>query len=492
MSVTRLQDNSELFPAYCLVLLERGLGALRRRNLEEAGQLIELAWQGAVRLPREDTEGLIPLAMCCRVLLEDRRGNAIESRELRGKALPLVDEISAAKQDAPFLNMLAGVLADLGEHRRAAGFYEQAVERVLALGKPLVVAELLEKEGVCYSRCGLKEHAAVVLRAAVKILRDYPGEPLMPAVLISLGNALRKSAPEEAEELYKEAAGIYEGKAQLESAAAPWVNLGILCSEQGRHAEAVAYHERVLKVREGRAGVAPARVASVLNNLACARRRMGELDEALRLVDRALAMKVDDAAVVASMHGTRGQILHDAGRDAEAVEWLRKSAEDRRKSGSPNLEALEENLGFEIECLRRLGRDDEARAAEEERERVRAAMEEAPRAGVDLGGMKADAAGAVLIELAFGTRPGGRYSPEDAKVVAEQLGAVVAERGFGSYAGRVTIPESVTLLFHGDDAEALFAAMRQYVGDHAIFEGATVTVRQDKTVRQVVISQRVN
>lgn len=492
MSSTTPFDRSELLPGYCLVLLERGLGALRRKKLAEAGPLLELAWQGALRLPREDTEALLPLAMCCRGLLEERRGNAIESAELRGRAMPLVDGITAEKQDAPFLNMLAGVLAELGEHRRAAGFYERAVERMVEMGKPLVAAELLEKEGVCYSRCGLKEHAAVVLRAALKILREYPGEPLMPSVLLSLGNALRKSAPAEAESLYKEAAGIYEGKAQLDSAAPAWANLGVLCSEQGRHAEALSYHERVLKLREGRVGVPPARVASVLNNMACARRRMGELDEALRLVDQALAMKVEDAALVPSMQGTRGQILHDAGRDAEAVEWLWKSAEDRRKKGSPNLEALTENLGFEIACLKRLGRAREAMEAEAELSRLRQAMAETPQAGVDLSGLKADAQDAVLVELAFGTRPGGRYSPDDAKVAAEQLGSIVAERGVGNYAGRVTIPESVTLLFHGEDAEALFTAMEQFMGDHRLFEGATVTVRQGKTVRQAVIAQRVN
>ena len=110
----------------------------------------------------------------------------------------------------------------------------------------------------------------------------------------------------------------------------------------------------------------------------------------------------------------------------------------------------------------------------------------------DLGRLKPDAQGAVLVELAFGTRPGGKYGPDDAKVAAEQLGSIVAERGVGNYAGRVTIPESVTLLFHGADAEALFAAMGQFVADHSLFEGATVTMRQGKTVRQVMIAQRVN
>lgn len=486
------ETKKDLLPSYCLVLLERGLEKLRKRDLDAAQQLLELAWQGAQKLPREDTEGLLPLAMCCRALMEERRGNPIEATELRAKALPLVKAVALEKQGAPFLNMMGSVLAELGEHLCAIPFYERAVELMVEKNLPLVAAELLEREGVCYARSGLKEHAAVLLRAALKILREYPGEPRLASLLISLGNALRRSAPDEAELLYKEAAGIYEGKAQLESAAAPWVNLGILCSEQGRHAEAIAYYERVLKVREGSAGTPPARIASLLNNMACARRRMGEFDEALRLVDRALAMRLDDSLLFAAMYGTRGQILHDAARHEEAVEWLRKSSAERRKKGSPDLDALEEDLEFEIDSLKRLGRVREAIEAEVELRRMREAAEAAPRASVDVGAMKADAAGAVLIELAFGTRPGSRYSVEDAKVVSEQLGAVMAEKAAAKYAGRVAIPESVTLLFLGDDAEAMYGAMGKFLEDHRIFEGATVSIRQGKSLRQVVMAQRVN
>lgn len=493
MNPANPEKNEELFPSYCLVLLERGLEKLRRRDLAVAGQLFELAWQGTQRLPREETQGLLPLALCCRALLEDRRGNPIEAAEQRARAMPLVEAIPLETEEAPFLNLLAGVLADLGEHLRAIRFYERAIELMVEKNLPLVAAELLQREGICYSRSGLMEHASVPLRAALKILRDYPGEPLMPGVLISLGNALRKSAPEEAERLYKEAAGIYEAKMQLESAAAPWVNLGILCSEQGRHVESIAYYERVLKMREGRPGTPPARVASLLNNLACARRRMGETDEALRLVDRALAMgKMEDASLVASMYGTRGQILHSAGRDEEAVEWLRKSAEERHKTGSPNLDALEENLRFEIESLKRLGRVREAIEAETKLNRMREKEQATPQANLNLAAMKTDAQGAVLIELAFGSRPGNRYSAEDVKVVAQQLGTTLAEKDLGKYAGRVAIPESVTLLYHGENAEAMHQAMAQFLEDHNIFEGATVSIRQGQTLRQEIVAQRVN
>lgn len=486
------ETSKELLPSYCLVLLERGLEKLRQRELTAAGQLFELAWQGAQKLPREVTEGLLPLAMCCRALLEERKGNPIEAAGLRTRAVPLLDGIPLDKQDAPFLYMLGSVLADLGEHLRAIPFYERAIELMIEKNLPLVVAELLEREGVCYARSGLKEHATVPLRAALKILREYPGEPRLATVLISLGNALRKSRPEEAEQLYKEAAEIYEAKAQLESATPPWVNLGVLCSEQGRHAESIAYYDRVLKVREGRPGTPPARIASLLNNMACARRRMGELDEALRLVDRALAMQLNESQLLASMYGTRGQILHDAGRDEEALQWLRKSSEERRKTGSPDLVALQEVLGFEIDSLKRLGRVREAVEAEAQLRKMRESAEAAPPASVELGGLKPDPEGAVLVELAFGSRPGSRYSAEDARVVGQQMGVVLAEKGVGKYAGRVAIPESVTLLYHGEDAEAMYGAMRQFLDDHSIFEGAMVSIRQGKSVRQLVMAQRVN
>lgn len=493
MNSADLENDHELFASYCLVLLERGLEKMRRRDLANADQVFELAWQGVQRLPREQTQGLLPLVICCRSLLEEQRGNQIEAAELRARAMPLVEEVRPETQQAPFLNMMGNVLAELGEHLRAVPFYERATELMVEKKLPLVAAELLQRQGICYSRSGLKEHAAVPLRAALKILREYPGEPLMPGVLISLGNALRKNAPEEAEQHYKEAAEIYEAKAQLESAAAPWTNLGILCSEQGRHAESLSYYERVLKMRQGRAGTPPVRMASLLNNMACARRRMGDVEEALRLVDRALAMpKVSDSQLLASMYGTRGQILHDARRDEEAIEWLRRSHEERRKTGSPNLDALEENLGFEIDSLKRLGRLREAIEAEADRRRIRETAEAAPQANVQLGDMKLPAEGAVLIELAFGSRPGNRYSVEDASVMARQLGAVLVEKGVGKYAGRVAIPESVTLLFHGENAEAMHAAMAQLLADYCIFEGATVSIRQGKTLRQSVVPQRVN
>jgi tetratricopeptide (TPR) repeat protein len=390
---------------------------------------------------------------------------------------------------------MSNALIEMHEYRRAIPFCEQAIQLVLEREpcEPTAVAELLAREGRCYTQSGLKDHAAVPLRAALKIFRDHPGDPRLASVLITLGNALRKSSPAEAEQLYQEVADIHAAKAQMESATTAWVNLGVLCSEQGRHAESLAHYQRALRVREQSPGTPPSRVGSLLNNMANCRRRMGDYTEALRLVDRAIKLlKPEDGSPFVSAYGTRGQIFHDDGRHAEAAEWLQRSYAERMRSSSPDLDAVIENLEIEIDSLKRLGRLKEADAAEERLARARTAKEEAPQANLDVSAMKPQANGAVLIELTFGSWPGSRYRIQDAEVIAEQLAGILAERAAGFYGGRVVIPESTTLWFYGADAEAMFESIEEFLKDHLICAGATVGIRQAGKTREVVIPQPVN
>jgi tetratricopeptide (TPR) repeat protein len=405
--------------------------------------------------------------------------------------MPLVDKISLAQQTLPFHNLMSNALMDLRECRRAILFCERAIQLVLERerSEPTAVAELLAREGRCYAQSGLKDHAAIPLRAALKIFRDHPGDPRLASVLITLGNALRKSSPAEAEQFYQEAADIHAAKAQMQSATTAWVNLGILCSEQGRHVESLAHYQRALQVREQFPETPPGRIGSLLNNMANCYRRMGDFNEALRLVDRAIELiKPEDGSLLASAYGTRGQVFHDAGRDGEAVEWLQKSYAERMRSSSPDLDAVIENLEIEINSLKRLGRVQEAEAVEERLAKAKTAKEEAPPANVDVSTLKAQADGAVMIELAFGSRAGS-YGVQDAEVIGEQLAEILAERGAGFYGGRVVIPESTTLWFYGADAEATFQAMDEFLKDHLICAGATVAIRQRGMMREVVIPQ---
>lgn len=455
--------------------------------------MFNLALQLAHQAPAEQASGLLPLALCGLSLLKQREGSTQEAAQLRERAMPLVDVIPVTAYTVPFHNQMSIVLIELREYQRAIRFCEQAIELMLERNEPLSIADLLWREGRCYGLSGLKEHAAVPLRAALKILRGYPGDPRLSAVLIALGNALRKSAPEEAEQLYKESAEIHVAKGQLESAAPAWVNLGILCSEQGRQEESLAYYERALRVRQQSPATPPERIGSLLNNMANCYRRMGNFTEALRLVDRAIAvLKPQDGSVFASAYGTRGQILDDARRDAEAVEWLQKSYAERQKTSSPDLELVIENLEREIACLGRLGRVKDAVAAEARLAAAKAAIKEARGSSVDLSKLTAEAKGAVLVELAIGSRLGSRYGIRDAEIIAEQISAILEGDGIGGYGGRAIIPETTTLIFYGSDAEAMFSAMERFLLDHLICEGAVVGIRQGGKLREVVIPQVVN
>jgi len=478
----------------CLVIQERGVRELSRSNLAAAGELFNVALQIAQRMPREEAAGLLALSLCFLSLLEQRKGHATKAGQLQEQAMPLVDGISLAQQTVPFHNLMSNALVDLRECRRAIPFCERAIQLVLEReqGEPTAVAELLAREGRCYAQSGLKDHAAIPLRAALKIFRDHPGDPRLASVLITLGNTLRKSSPAEAEQFYQEAAEIHATKAQMQSATTAWVNLGILCSEQGRHAESLSHYQRALQVREQFPGTPPGRIGSLLNNMANCYRRMGDFSEALRLVDRAIKLlKPEDGSLFASAYGTRGQVFHDAGRDAEAVEWLQKSYVERMRSSSPDLDAVIENLEIEYDSLKRLGRLQEAEAVEGRLARAKTAKEEAPQPNVDVSALKAQADGAVMIELAFGGRSGS-YGVQDAEVIAEQLAEILAEQGSGFYGGRVVIPESTTLWFYGADAEAIFQAMEEFLKDHLICAGATVVIRQRGMTREVVIPQAVN
>jgi tetratricopeptide (TPR) repeat protein len=266
------------------------------------------------------------------------------------------------------------------QFREAIPCFEEAIQLLSERNKPIAMADMLWRVGQCYTRIGLSDHAAVRLRAALRILRDYPGHAHLPTVLLEIGNALRKADPGEAERCYKEAAEIYVARKQLELAAAAWVNLGIMYSEQERFEESLAHYEKARDVRERSPSVKPSPIGVLLNNMANCHRRMGNYEEAHKLVDRAIEfLSQNGDPGPATAYGTRGLIYLDSGKDAEAVEWLQESYAERKKASSPNFETIVENLEKEIAALKRLGRMQEAALAEDRLALARAAMKEIPQ-----------------------------------------------------------------------------------------------------------------
>jgi len=478
----------------CLGLIQQGAAQMQAGDLAKAEQLFrEAAQEVRSTLPGQSFDFAL-LVQCHVSVLRQRLGNMEEARKLRASAMKMLDENQERMEQVAFQDTMARVLIQLGEYRRAIPFCERAIQRELEGNDPTAVAGLLARAAQCYGLMGLMDHSAIPARAALKILREYPGDPRLPDVLVTMGNAVRKASPAEAESLYREALETHEAKAHYESATMAWNNLGALCAEQGRHAEALAYYEKALEVRERIPSTPLARIGSLLNNIANCHRRMGNYAKAHELLDRAIQLlKLESQAGVsglASAYGTRGLVLRDEGRDAEAVELFEQSYAERKISPSPNLESMKEILEEEIAALRRLGREEDALAAEARLAQVEVQRRAIPDVDVDLSSHVAESKGSVLVELAYGSRPGGRYGAKETAKLAAELAAAAKALNAGFCAGTVTIPESTTLMFYGEDAELLYRSIESILANERICEAAAVTVRQGKEAREVALPGR--
>ena len=467
----------------------QGYLALHRRQFEAAQQAFALALILARSLSADDAADMVPLILFNMSLLQLRQGRSEDSRKIREGANRQFDESRASSRSSLYQHLMGSVLTGLGDYRRAIPFWERAI--ALKQDSPIQMGEALWRVGECYGKSGLRDHAAIALRAAAKIFRSYPEDPRLAAILIALGNALRKSAPDEAERCYQEAAGFHEARAQLESATTAWVNLGVLCSEQERPEESLAYYQKALRVREQSRGTPPARKGTLQNNIANCYRRMGKFSEAQAAVSRAIELlEPDGGTALAAAYGTRGLIFRDAKRDAEAAEWLRKACQEHQKLPSPNLETLAEDLDNLRGALGRLNRTEEAAAVEAELRSVRSAMNVNPQASPELEHLHVPE-GAVWIELGSGRYSAGESGAYGAQKLGYQLMELVKGEQTGSYGGHVVLPESTVLMFYGADAEALLRVMEPTLRSEALCQGARVTIRQGAKRREMMLPGRV-
>lgn len=435
------------------------------------------------------------LALCNMSVLHFRHGHP-DARHLQDQAMEFLDQSSGCEKLPPdltpvFQELMAEVLVELSEYRRAIPYCEATIQFLAGADNALAVAESMWRAGRCYSKVGLRDHAAVPLRAAVKIFRTLAGDPRLPVVLLDLGNALRKSSPAEAEQCYREVAEYHVSRAQLESATPAWINLAIIYNEQGRCEEALEFYNRALHVREQSPRTPPDRIGTLLNNISNVHRRMRNFEQAMEFADRAFPLlKQTGGHSLACLYGTKGLIHRDAGGDAEAVEWFRKSSAEHRKQASPNLETLSEELENEAAALQRLGRCEEAAAARKNLEDVRSTMAgvKASSPAVDLAGMTLSSEGAVLVELDCGSRTANGKS--ESTKLAHRLSSLVNSQGTGHYAGVVMIPESATLMFYGADADELFGTIEPAVREEPVCGGAKITIRQGRQHREVLVPGR--
>ncbi len=469
----------------CLDLISFGANELRDKQAPKALQAFLTA---AKEVKFYQLDGSVESLVHIHIALAGAKlGNQDGSRNALEYGLKILDQADFSSAPVRLVRLMAAALEEL-DAIRAVKFLEILIDSGEESRDPLKLAALLRRLGNCYSRAGLRDHAVIPLRAAVKIYRSSPADPGLPVVLLNLGNALRTSVPAEAEALYRESAGLYEAQMNLVSAAPAWVNLGILCSEQGRYDEALELYRKVLNLREKTPNTPPARIAGVLNNMAGVYREMKRFDEAHAAIDRAIRLIKPEEPTIPSYYETRGHILLDEGHAERSLEWIGKAISIREKQSSPDRDALVKNYEVEIEALEKLGRHEEAEQTRNKLAELRAFMQSAPKSEAGLSGAPELTEGAVFVELPFGKLSMTPKLREQIADLARALSAKVREGLYGRFSSSVTIPEQVTLIFYGSNAELLYKVIEPVLAAEKICAGARVLIQQNGTVREQMVS----
>ena len=433
---------------------------------------------------------VLPMAMFGQSLVKVKQGRHTEARAIRDQGLLLINDGCRSVPLSIYHYFMALLLQRQQAYTHALPFWELALQHAREDTSPMLVAEMLREIGEAYCHVGLTDFACIPLRAALKILDKTPEHPWRNATLLTLGNSLRKAVPDEAEQYFREAAESHASRLQLLSAAPAWVNLGILCSEQGRYAESLEFYNKALRVREANPQSDPERIAGLHNNIANCYRRMKSFDEALASVDRAISLYPKNNPRKAYAFSTRAMTLRDAGCDEEAVEWFRKSIAERKLQASPSFEATVDDLQGLIDALKRLGRDEEVPLVEQELEALRREMKSVAAVAQQAGEYSGSAEGVVFVEVPIGTMHANTDTRERIRKVVHELHAKAKSRQVGRLTGHITTPENRTLIFNGHDAEALIQVLEPSLAAEELFQGAKVTIRQDDRRREVMLPQR--
>lgn len=293
---------------------------------------------------------------------EEARGDV--ELTVRAEAAPVLDEAGApARDEAYWASVLASgaddpwrkVRGQLGRAAIAAGRGDYAGMASMcddaASTARAAWGAADGRYGVAVAQAGLARYLsgdlsggrAMIADGLAVIQRRYGEDDMRTAIALNYLGEVDEDLGELrlARDSYERSLAIRErlhGKDQPEMVVALG-NLGSLADELGDPAAARDDYQQALAIQE-RAKANPARIASLLNNVAFELNKMGKGSEAVSLYERALALRRanlgEDHPSTATTLQNLAVALHETGRTAEAVPMLEQAIAIREKKLGPD------------------------------------------------------------------------------------------------------------------------------------------------------------
>ncbi|MBI3928174.1 MAG: tetratricopeptide repeat protein [Armatimonadetes bacterium] len=294
--------------------------------------------------------------------LEDKQANGVEEQRalLRfaraellmqlGRwegALEDIDRIFAAEDCLRGSQLLVRALlassqisANYGDYNEAIASLEKALALVHEHGGPVERARVHLELGTIFSRIGELQQGIQRLDSVLECIPEPPsGEDaatVLAAAYTQKGlSAFRKGSHDEARAHYQKSLEILRQAAPKTRIEADTLRyLGILCSVEGRNAEALLYHRQAL-VLYGLLRVSLGQ-AKTYNSIGQTCLDLSRLDEALHFMHKAerLSRKLGADAESAAIYGKLGNIYLQTGDYNRAVEYHLKDIDMCRRFGN--------------------------------------------------------------------------------------------------------------------------------------------------------------
>ncbi len=266
-----------------------------------------------------------------------------ESVQLQQQVADRIDENvkreAIAEKDevvSVLLNNLGLAWRDLGDAKKAIGFYEQALQIVRAVfgDQHPNVARIYNNLGLAWSALGDAKKAIGFYDQALQIDRAVFGDQ-HPKVAIRYNNlGAAWSALGDA----KKAIGFYDQALQIDRAvfgdqhpkvAIRYNNLGLAWSALGDAKKAIGFHEQALQIARTVFGDQHPNVARIYNNLGLAWSALGDAKKAIGFYDQALQI---DRAVFGDQHPNVARSYNNLGVACRDLGDVPKARDYREKA----------------------------------------------------------------------------------------------------------------------------------------------------------------